>query len=299
MVDLLESREASQKIEAPQFSVDDRELPNYWILLKFYGAFRLKAQQTNCKYGSACTFGRKCGFKHSHCTTITNHDLTAEVHQPYRLDANILTKQDKADSGLSVCAHATAHTTTHQASKCAISRPSAAPQHNQVLQQPSQTSTAAESTAGQSQANPRDKVRQPQVSQDRANSNCQDTADGEWQTVTKRPRTRTLQDPQPQQGDQRCKDCQAPFRTSPDKIEWLINRGLNLPLRCDACIQQRKAKTANQSSRTPQISRQAEKPADSMREPLDHLRKSKMPTAKRVPSPPQTEYESQANSSES
>ena len=54
MVDLLESREASQKIEAPQFSVDDRELPNYWILLKFYAAFRLKAQQTNCKYGSAC-----------------------------------------------------------------------------------------------------------------------------------------------------------------------------------------------------------------------------------------------------
>ena len=89
----------------------------------------------------------------------------------------------------------------------------------------------------------------------------------------------------------------APFRTSPDKIEWFINRGLNLPLRCDACIQQRKAKTANQSSPTPQIIRQAEKPADSLREPLDHLRKSKTSTAKWVPSPPQTEYESQANSS--
>ena len=64
MLDLLESREEFQKIKAPQFNEDDRELPNCWILLKFYAAFRLKAQQTNCKHGSACKIGRKCWFKH-------------------------------------------------------------------------------------------------------------------------------------------------------------------------------------------------------------------------------------------
>ena len=102
MLDLLESKEEFQKIEAPQFNKDDRELPNYWILLKFYAAFRLKAQQPNCKHSSACKFGGKCWFKHpnrlsprpnthSHYSTITDHSLTAEVHQPYCLDTNILT----------------------------------------------------------------------------------------------------------------------------------------------------------------------------------------------------------------
>ena len=271
MLDLLESKEEFQKIEAPQFNEDDRELPNYWILLKFYAAFRLKAQQTNCKHGSACKFGRKCWFKHpnrlsprpnthSHCSTITDHSLTAEVHQPYCLDTNILTKQqDKVDSGLSVRAHATAHTTTHpEVPTCTTSRPVTPPQHLQAQTQPSHTSAATESTADQSQASPRTKVKQPQFPQDRGKPNYPDTADGVWQTVAKRPRTHTHQDPQPQQEDQRCKDCQAPFQTSHDKIEWFLNRGLNLPLRCDSCIQQRKEKPGSQSTSTPQIIRQAD-----------------------------------------
>ena len=45
MLDLLESKEESGKIEAPQFNEEDRELPNYWILLKFHAAFHLEAQQ--------------------------------------------------------------------------------------------------------------------------------------------------------------------------------------------------------------------------------------------------------------
>ena len=47
MLDLLESKEEFQKIEAPQVNEDDRELPNYWILLKFYAAF-----QCNCSSDS-------------------------------------------------------------------------------------------------------------------------------------------------------------------------------------------------------------------------------------------------------
>ena len=50
--------------------------------------------------------------------------------------------------------------------------------------------------------------------------------------------------------------------TSQDKMEWFLNRGLNLPLRCsqrcDSCIQQGKEKAASQSTSSPQIIRQAD-----------------------------------------
>ena len=167
-----------------------------------------------------------------------------------------------------------------KAPKCTISRPFISPQDRQAPKQPSQTSTAAESDANQSQANPRGKAKQRQVSRDRAKPNSQDTADGAWQTVAKRPRTRSLQDPQPQQEDQRCEDRQAPFRTSQDKIQWFLNRGLNLPLRCDACIQQRKAKAASQSSPTPQIIRQADNLLIHCDQPLDRQQESKTSAAK-------------------
>ena len=137
-------------------------------------------------------------------------------------------------------AQATAHTTSHRT------------QHGQVQEKTSDTSSPSDALSDQSQASAQTKS-DPLHLQAQNQPRRWDNIDPDWKTVTKMSRTRTPQDRKPPEEDHRCKNCQASFQLSPEKIDPFLKRGLNLPLRCDLCIQRRKENTTTQPTSTPQI----------------------------------------------
>ena len=137
-------------------------------------------------------------------------------------------------------AQATAHTTPHR----------------QVQEKRSDTSTLSEAPSNQSQVSVQTEP-DPRQSGGQNQQGRWDSSDGDSKTVTKTPRTCKFQDPKPQQEGNRCKNCQASFELSPEKKDLFLKRGLNLPLRCDSCIQQRRENATTQPTSTPQINHQA------------------------------------------